>query len=124
MSISHPILIPTFYRPSCFSVLNKLICDCRMNETQLDSKTTLYWSIYRKCCSDHPKETKKTVQRKRQEKLKKVLHILQGSYLFSSSTSKTNVGRTLGRIDAKFSKGSKGVQVQLEPKVQRGYGYS
>lgn len=38
--------------------------------------------------------------------------------------SKTNVGRTLGRIDAKFSKGSKGVQVQLEPKVQRGYGYS
>lgn len=74
----------------------------QIRDKQLDSKTSFYWPIYRKCCSDHSKEkqTKESRERKKEKKKtnqkKNFYTFYKVSMLISpSSSSKTNVRTTL-----------------------------
>lgn len=75
-------------------------------DSQLDSKTSFYWPMYRKCCSDHSKEIRpKSPERKINfYTFYKVLMLLE-----PSASSKTNVGTTSGlRMVQSLPKGSGG----------------
>lgn len=66
-------------------------------DPQLDSKTSFYWPIYRKCCSDHSKENRPKSPEKKRKNLKNFYTLYKVFMLISpSSSSKTNVRTTLG----------------------------